>query len=107
MPSSSWTLSFVASGTTLDRPFPDATIAVDLGNGDPDDGIFDHHHRETEVDCAAELILQHRTSVVHRIEGANTVHLIGYQSPDLDCLTSLFFVWVLGSEPERSSRLPS
>jgi len=103
MPSPSWTLSFVASGTTLDRPLPDATIAVDVGNSDPNDGIFDHHHRETNVDCAAELILQHRSEVRQRVGDTEHVRLIGHQSPDLDCLASLFLVWLLGTDPKRTT----
>lgn len=103
MAAPSWTLSFVPAGTALDRPLPDGTIAVDVGNGEPEEGIFDHHHRPTEAKSAVERVLRHREHVLARLQSSDTRTLIGHQQPDFDCLTSLFFVWSLGTDPDRTN----
>ena len=98
---SDWSLSFVPMGTVLDRPLPSNTVAVDVGNGEPSEGIFDHHHRATAAESAVERVLRHRALLLDRLRDQDAVCLIGHQQPDFDCLTALFLVWCLGTDPDR------
>jgi hypothetical protein len=106
MASPSWSLKFVPHGTRLQPPLEDGTVALDVGNGTPEAGIFDHHGGEA-ASCTAELAFRNRSLLKSQLVGSSKRTVLLHESPDFDALTSFFLAWslVAQSSPLEPHRL--
>jgi hypothetical protein len=93
MTSPVWTLTLVPHGKRIEPPLPKGTVALDVGNGSPGSGIFDHHHGVTSSGSTAELLLRHWDKFEERLKGQTDIKVITHEQPDFDALAALFLAW--------------
>ena len=86
--------SFVPYGSIL---APETgKLALDVGNRLLP-GVIDHHQPGAEEECAASLVLRYPHFVLDHLKGTpiEEITIITHVSPDLDAVTSAFFVHFL------------
>lgn len=97
----SWSLDFVPHGTRLQSPLDDGTVALDIGNAVPEDGIYDHHQGGVEAACTAALVFRNRSRLRTQLNGQPERTVFLHENPDFDALTSFFLAWCLVSKPSN------
>jgi len=103
MSSPAWTLTFVPHGKRIDPPLPQGAVALDVGNGTPGSGIFDHHQGGTNSGSTAELLLRYRDNFEERLKGQTDIQVITHVQPDFDALAAFFLAWSFLSTSASSS----
>lgn len=94
----SWSFDFVPHGTRLQPPLDDGTVALDVGNGTPEEGIYDHHRGGEAASCTAELAFHNRSLLKSQLTGPPNRSVFLHENPDLDALSSFFLAWTLISQ---------
>ncbi len=88
-----WAFAFVPMGADLKGRVDEQSVALDVGNGEPEDGILDHHHRTGRYACAAEMVKAYRNLIVDRLADVPKRRVILHANPDLDCIVSAALAW--------------